>query len=90
MNVLIVTHQLMSEEKLLVAPFGLGELTIQLEGTDQLLFTAKLFRSIKCIDFIKFGVGWNRLELLNVNHWILSWQVSWEQSVNIRVRFESQ
>lgn len=89
MNVLIVTHQLMSEEKLLVAPFGLGELTIQLEGTDQLFFTAKLFRSIKCVNFIKFGIGWNRLELFNVNHRILSWEISWEQSVNIGVRFES-
>jgi len=78
----IVIHQLVSEEKVLISPFGRSHGAFKLQGTDQGFCSSKLFRTIPGINIVEIGISRNCLKLLDVSHGI-SLEFGWEEGMNI-------
>jgi hypothetical protein len=72
----------MSEEKVLISPFGSSQGAFKLQGTDQRFCSSELLRTIPGIDIVEIGISRNCLKLLDIGHGI-SWEFGWEEGMNI-------
>jgi len=86
----IVVHLLMSEEELLVCPFGLSHGAIELESSNLNLFTSHLCWLIQSIDIIKDGICWYGLKLSNKGHWVVVDHLFWEEGLDFSIWLECQ
>lgn len=88
MELEVIILLLMSKEEFLITPFGLVELAIKLELTNENLMTSHLFWFVPSIDIVQVGIGRDVFKLVKVGH--VSFIALWEQIVHVFVWLESQ
>ena len=80
----------MLEEHSLITPFGRGEFSVHLKGTDECFSTAEWKRLVCGVNIIDSGVSWECFELWHVTHVVSVLNLSWNHILNRSMRMESQ